>query len=83
MLFKVSKLKPLLKEAWKSTGLVVGTSEKKDGTADQLYFAGQNWIMSVNYEEISKELKGALIELVGDLPEAGHEIISYKGSNQE
>lgn len=82
MLFKVSKLKPILKHAWKNTGLVVGAAEE-DGDISFYYFAGKDWIIAVYSDGITKELKGALIELVGDLPSAGEEFISYRGNNQQ
>lgn len=77
MLFKASKLKTIMKSAWKTTGLVVGARE------GFLYLAGNDWTIAIEVNDITKEVKGAIIELVGDLPEDGREFISYKGNNQE
>lgn len=77
MLFKASKLKTVMKSVWKTTGLVVGMRK------GFLYLAGDHWTIAIEADRITKEIKGAIIELVGDLPVEGGEFISYKGSNQE
>ena len=82
MLFKASKIKSLMKEAWKSTGLVVGSIDNENGI-NEVYIGGIGWMISIDYLSMSKELKGAIVELVGDIPLAGKEIISYKGYNQD
>ena len=63
MLFKASKLKTVMKNVWKTTGLVVGM---RNGF---LYLAGNDWTVAMEADKVTKEVKGAIIELVGDLPE--------------
>lgn len=73
MFLSLVGLKKLLKGAYKGGGLIVGNLE--GGLVAM--GASSTWGIRVEEEHIPNKLKAALIELIGDLPEAG-EIYNYK-----
>ena len=67
MYFNISKLKKIFKESWKSAyGLTVAHF-----SSGEYYIkgAGGAWKIKYNADCMPKEVKGALIELIGDLPD--------------
>lgn len=76
MYLKSSLFKKMLKEAYKGYGLTVGCS--KEG----YYLAGTWWVAWFPESKIPKEVKGAVIELCGDLPEIGQTFRANKEGNQ-
>lgn len=73
MFFKISTLKKLLKQAYKTSGLTVGQDQ------DGYYMFGGYWGVWINAEFLTKEIKAAVIELCGDLPEEGQLFKAIKG----
>ncbi len=72
MFFKLSVLKHMLKDAYKSSGLTVGhMAESGTGEPEGYYAAGSWWVMWFDKAKMPKEVKGALVELCGDLPDTG------------
>lgn len=65
MIFNKSVFKKLLKEAYKSSGLLVAN---KNG---RIVLSGSWWVMTMAEEVFTKEGKAALVELTGQLPEVG------------
>lgn len=65
MIFNKSVFKKLLKEAYKSSGLLMAN---KNG---RIVLAGGWWVMTMAEGVFTKEGKAALMELTGQLPEVG------------
>lgn len=82
MFFKMSKLKKLLKDAYKVGGLTVGRSITTAGGTEGIYLSSGWWILWFAYETMEKEIKAAIIELCGDLPAPGEVFQASKGGNQ-
>lgn len=72
MFINCTKFKVLLKEAYKYQMLTVGLSEE-----GMYYIRGRWWHMEVPKEYLKKEIKAAIVALVGDLPEPG-EALGYQ-----
>ena len=68
--FKLNVLKKLFKDAYKGAGLTVGCMESKRGKAGY-YISSGWWVMWFGIDEMPKEVKAAVIELSGELPEVG------------
>lgn len=82
MFFKLSMLKKMFKDAYKSGGFVVGRTpagEVKDG----YYISSGWWVMWFAQKRIPKEVKATIIELSGELPEAGEVFRSIKGMGNQ
>lgn len=72
MFFKLSVLKHMLKDAYKSSGLTVGHMAESDTGEPEGYYAASGWwVVWFNRDNMPKEVKAALVELCGDLPESG------------
>lgn len=65
MFIKTSVFKALIKQAYKQSGLVVGS----DG--ESIFVAGAYWVLQMQEKHIPNKIKAAVIELTGDLPGAG------------
>lgn len=68
MFFNITKLKKMFKEAYKSYwGLTIAHLENED-----YYIKGPNGVWMIKYRAgfMPKEVKGALIEIAGDLPDS-------------
>lgn len=76
MFVKMSILKKLIKEAYKS-GLVLANN------GETIVIAGNYWQMEIKRALMPKELLAAIIELTGELPGAGERYICDKGGNQQ
>ena len=76
MFVKLSILKKLMKQAYKS-GLTLANS------GERILIAGRYWEMDIRKEEMPKELLTAVIELVGELPEPGKRYSCTKDGNQQ
>lgn len=76
MIFNKSVFKKLLKEAYKSSGLLVAN---KNG---RIVLSGSWWVMTMAQEVFTKEGKAALVELTGQLPEAGECFRCTSAGNQ-
>lgn len=76
MIFNLKVFRKLIKEAYNGIGLAVG----KDGT--EYFLEGGTWVMRIKEKAFAKEYKGAVIELVGDLPEAGEVLRATKDNVQ-
>lgn len=74
MIFNLKLFRKLIKEAYNGVGLACG----KDGT--EYFLEGGTWVMRIQESAFAKEYKGAVIELVGDLPEAG-EVLRVRKDN--
>lgn len=75
MFVRLNILKKLMKEAYK-TGLVIANS------GERILIAGRYWEMDIANYAIPKELMGAIIELVGELPRVGERFSATKDGNQ-
>ena len=66
MFFNITKLKKMFKEAYKTGGLTVAHL-----VTGEYYISHADAVWKIKYREdcMPKEVKGALIELIGDLPE--------------
>lgn len=72
MFLKLSKLKKLMKESYKTCGLWVGHRAAVAGVCEESYYiSGGWWLIDFHAEYMPKEVKAAVIELSGDLPEVG------------
>ena len=76
MFLKSSIFKRLLKEAYSGPGLRL----HNDG--EGMYIGGSYWGAWVKNGRIAKKELGAIIELTGELPEAGKGFLATKGGNQ-
>lgn len=65
MLFNVRIFKKIIKEAYNARGLLIAKS------GDEYFLDGDDWKIVVKEKALAKELKAAVIELAGDLPESG------------
>ena len=63
MFLKFEPWKKMLKEAWKSSGLIVGSSE------GNYYISGGWWIVKILKDSMNNKEKAAMIELIGEFPE--------------
>ena len=73
MFFKMSILKKMIKEAYKSKCLIIGHEEvinKEDGTIDRegYIIVGGWWSIYIEHDFAPKELKAALMEIAGEIP---------------
>ncbi|MDE7436693.1 MAG: hypothetical protein K2N01_12865 [Lachnospiraceae bacterium] len=82
MFFKMSKLKKLLKDAYKVGCLTVGRSATTAGQEEGIYLSSGWWILWFLCDTMEKEIKAAIIELCGDLPAPGEVFLASKGGNQ-
>lgn len=72
MFFKQPVLKRMLKSAYKGAGLTVGhAAESESGIPEGYYISSGWWVVWILAEKMPKEIKAAIIELCGDLPEVG------------
>lgn len=80
MFFNISKLKKMFKEAYKTGGLTVAHLE--DG---EYYIAHAEGVWKIKYREdcMPKEVKGALIELIGDLPELDTTLVACEDEDPQ
>lgn len=76
MFLKSAIFKRLLKEAYSGSGLRL----HNDG--EGTYIGGSYWGTWVRNGRIAKKELGAIIELTGELPEAGKGFLARKGGNQ-
>lgn len=76
MIFNKSVFKKLLKEAYKSSGLLVAN---KNG---RIVLAGGWWVMTMAEGVFTKEGKAVLVELTGQLPEVGECFRCTSAGNQ-
>ncbi len=76
MFLKSAIFKRLLKEAYSGPGLRL----HNDGQG--MYIGGSYWGAWVKNGRIEKKELGAIIELTGELPEAGKGFLATKGGNQ-
>lgn len=74
MFLEITKLKKLMSEAYKGAGLMVGSNDIN------LTVTSGWWGFSLEHIYIPKKLKGALAELIGDLPENGE---AYRYTREE
>lgn len=65
MFLKTAGFKKIIKEAYKGVGLKIGN------TGSGIYLSGGYWVIWVRKGHIPKEKLAAIIELIGELPEAG------------
>lgn len=74
MIWRLQTFKKLIKEAYNGVGLTIA----KKGTE---YIISKDWHWKMSFDETAfqKEYKAAVIECVGELPEAGEIIRAYKG----
>lgn len=74
MFLKFNLWKKLLKDAWKSVGLVVGSR------GENYYISGGWWVLKILKDGMSNKEKAAMIELIGEFPEEGQ---SFKALEKE
>ena len=65
MFLKISELKKIMKNALKSSGLIVGN------TGESFLVYTENWGVAIELQYLSNKFKAAVIELIGDLPKEG------------
>ena len=78
MFIKQSVFEKLIKKAYKYDALRIYKSED-----DNLIIDTPNWMLGIHKDFITKEVKGALVKLVGDLPERAESILYGKGGNMQ
>ena len=78
MFIKQSLFEKLIKKAYKYDALRIYKSED-----DDLIIDTPNWTLGIRKDFITKEVKGALVKLVGDLPERTESILYGKGGNMQ
>lgn len=78
MFIKQSVFEKLIKKAYKYDALRIYKSED-----DDLIIDTPNCTLGIHKDFITKEVKGALIKLVGDLPERMESILYGKGGNMQ
>lgn len=84
MFFKQAVLKRMLKEAYKRTGLIVGhMAENAEGNQEGYYCSSGYWVIWFLADTMPKEAKAAMIELCGDLPEAGEVFKAREGEGNQ
>lgn len=74
MFLKSKKLRKLMKDACRTTGLVVGRISADPGNeeiAGDYYIAGPFWEVWFKNGYIPKEIKAQIVELASDIPEFG------------
>lgn len=76
MFLDTSGFKKLIKEAWKCSRLFLS---RKDGS---LLITDLRWCLVSDPDMIPNKIKGAIIELTGELPEEGESFQSGKEGNQ-
>ncbi len=74
MFIKQSVFEKWVKKAYKYDALRIYKSED-----DDLIIDTPNWTLGIRKDFITKEVKGALVKLVGDLPERTESILYGKG----
>lgn len=57
--------KKIIKNSYGKEGLTIGATE------EEIFLAGGYWVIRVYKSEMSKKIKAAVIELIGDMPETG------------
>ncbi len=75
MFLKMSVLKKMMKKAYKGGCLIIGDApvvEEDEITMDGYVISSGWWSFWIDKDYIPKELKGAIIELCGELPFDGH-----------
>lgn len=82
MFLKMSKLKKLLKVTWQTHGLIVAHQEY-DSMSGAYVVLGNCWKLWIRDNKIPKELKAAIIELSGDLPEKGEAFETSKDRDNQ
>ena len=78
MFIKQSVFEKWIKKAYKYDALRIYKSED-----DDLIIDTPNWTLGIRKDFITKEVKGALVKLVGDLPERTESILYGKGGNMQ
>ena len=78
MFIKQSVFEKLIKKAYKYDALRIYKSED-----DDLIIDTPNWTLGIHKDFMTKEVKGALVKLVGDLPERTESILYGKGGNMQ
>ena len=81
MFLKVSVAKKLFKEAYDTCGLRVAREKQmtEDGPYESYIIAGSWWIIEFVASHMPKEIKAAVINLTGELPELGKTYCARKG----
>lgn len=65
MFINTSIFKKMLKQAYKTTGFVIGNDKGR------IFIQGSSWIIRVNSADIPNKEKAAVVELAGELPAEG------------
>lgn len=79
MFLKIPVFKRLIKQAYKTVGITLGHTIEPEG----LYISGGWWMIWHQYETVPKEVKAAVIEICGDLPEMGKMVrVMKNGADQ-
>lgn len=78
MFLNLGVLKKLIKNAYNTCGLWVGHREAGENNYESYYISGAWWIVSFNALKTPKEVKAAIIELAGELPEVGKLFMARK-----
>lgn len=78
MFIKQSVFEKLIKKAYKYYALRIYKSKN-----DDLIIDAPNWTLGIRKDFITKEVKGALVKLVGDLPERMESILYGKGGDMQ
>ena len=76
MIFNLKLFRKIIKATYNGVGLAVG----KDN--DEYFLEGGTWVMRIAERAFDKAYKGAVIELVGDLPESGEVLRATKDNIQ-
>lgn len=76
MFIKKSVLKKMIKTAYAKEYLHIRN------TGHELIFGSLYWIIKIDFEAIPKEIKAALIECCGELPDIGEQYLVTKDGNQ-
>lgn len=81
MFLKPNIMKKLMKNAYKGNGLKVATIADNGGGI-WICIGGMTWSAEVRFDMMSKQFKGDLISLIGELPNIGESFTATKDGNQ-
>ena len=74
-MLKIPAFKRLLKKAFKGAGFLAGRTAE-----DWFYIGTPAWNLCMDFKDAPKEIKAAVMELAGELPEAGKAFTAWKNT---
>lgn len=72
-MLKIPTVKRLLKKSFKGTGITVGKT-----TDGWFYIGTMAWNLCMDFKDAPKEIKAAVMEIAGELPDSGQAFTAWK-----